>query len=178
MRQLLLLFLFPLLLPAPTAHAQRQTQGSTDRRPTVGPRIRSGSSDAGRLNARRIDGDTLALALEQTDCPLTVSPMDLAHDERGSTLKLRVLNEGSAAVSKYTVQAWVVMPDGTLKGSQRFDQKQAITDGAERQVSIVIRTIRVAPTDTVVVAVVETQGDVWKGDAKALEAEARAAVAK
>lgn len=127
---------------------------------------------------RRTTGDSTAIALEQTDCPLTLSPIDLVHDERGSTIRLRVLNEGAAEVTRYSVSAWVVMPDGTVKGSQKFDQKQAVAKDAEKQVSLVIRTIRVAPTDTVILAVVETQGDAWKGDAKALETEARASVKK
>lgn len=118
--------------------------------------------------------DTVARALDQADCPLTLEPLDLIHDDRGSTLKLRVLNEGSAEVTRYAVNAWVLFPDGTVRGAQKFDQRQAVAAGANREVSLTIRTIRVAPTDTVVVAVLETQGDVWKGDAKALEAEARA----
>ena len=122
--------------------------------------------------------DTVARALEQADCPVTLETLDLAHDDRGSTLKLRVLNEGSAEVTRYTVNAWVVLPDGTLRGAQKFDQRQAIAAGANREVSLTIRTIRVAPTDTVVVGVLETQGDAWKGDAKALETEARALVKK
>lgn len=128
--------------------------------------------------ARRTTGDSTAIALEQTDCPLTLSPIDLVHDDRGSTIRVRVLNEGAAEVTRYSVSAWVVLPDGTVKGAQTFDQKQAVAKDGERQVSLIIRTIRVAPTDTVILAVLETQGDAWKGDAKALETEARAAVRK
>lgn len=156
---------------APTSWAAAQTE-----RPARTPAQPKGDPDA-RLT-RRTSGDAIAIALEQVDCPLTLSPVGLAHDERGSTLKLRVLNEGAADVTRYRVSAWVVQPDGTLKGAQTFDQKQAIAAGAERDVTIIIRTMRVATTDAVVVAVVETQGDAWKGDAKALETEARAAVKK
>lgn len=136
------------------------------------------TDDSDAQPARRTTGDSIAVALEQSDCPLTLSPVDLVHDERGSTVRVRVLNEGSADVTRYTVSAWVVLPDGTVKGVQRFDQKQAIAEDAERQISLVIRTIRVAPTDTVILAVLDTQGDAWKGDAKALETEARAAAKK
>ena len=118
--------------------------------------------------------DAMARALDQVECPLTLETLDLRHDDRGSTLKLRVLNEGAAEVTRYAVNAWVLLPDGTVRGAQRFDQRQALAPGGSREVSLTIRTARVAPTDTVVVAVLETQGDAWKGDVKALEAEARA----
>jgi hypothetical protein len=118
--------------------------------------------------------DTVARTLDQPDCPLTLETRDLVHDDRGSTLKVRVLNEGSADVTRYAVNAWVLLPDGTVRGAQKFDQRQAVAAGANREVNLTIRTIRVAPTDTVVVAVLETQGDAWKADVKALEAEARA----
>lgn len=118
--------------------------------------------------------DAVARALEQTDCPLTLEPLDLVHDDRGSTVKVRVLNEGRAEVTRFALGAWVLMPDGTVRGFQKFDQKQAIAAGADRQVSLTLRTVRVAPTDAVVLAVLETSGDAWKGDVKALEAEARA----
>ncbi len=118
--------------------------------------------------------DTVARTLDQPDSPLTLETKDLVHDDRGSTLKVRVLNEGSTEVTRYSINAWVLMPDGTVRGAQKFDQRQAVASGAYREISLTIRTIRVAPTDTVVVAVLETQGDAWKADAKALEAEARA----
>lgn len=128
---------------------------------------------AGGLATARAQ-DAMARALDQAECPLTLETLDLRHDDRGSTIKLRVLNEGAAEVTRYAINAWVLFPDGTVRGAQKFDQRQAIAAGANREVSLTIRTIRVAPTDTVVVAVLETQGDAWKGDAKALEAEARA----
>ncbi|MGD9905663.1 MAG: hypothetical protein AB7U83_19500 [Vicinamibacterales bacterium] len=122
--------------------------------------------------------DTVARTLDQPECPLTLETQDLVHDDRGSTLKVRVLNDGAAAVTRYAINAWVLMPDGTVRGAQKFDQRQAVAPDAAREITLTIRTIRVAPTDTLVVAVVETQGEAWKGDVKALEAEARALVTR
>lgn len=168
--------LFPLLLSIALPASAGPLPATTPAAPAPASTARPAPEATGRQAARRTTADSMAIALEQSDCPLTLSPIDLVHDDRGSTVRLRVLNEGRAPVTRYTLSVWVVLPDGTLKGSQRFDQKQAIADGAERQVPLTLRTVRVLPTDTVVVAVVDTQGDAWKGDQKALEAEARAAV--
>jgi hypothetical protein len=130
---------------------------------------------AGTASAQ--DRDTVARALEQADCPLTLETLDLAHDDRGSTVKLRVLNEGRADVTRYVINVWILFPDGTVRGTMKSEQRQAIAAGANREISLTIRS-RVVPTDTIVVAVLETQGDAWTGDAKAIEAEARALVKK
>ena len=114
------------------------------------------------------------MALEQPECPLTLHALSMRHDETGSTLTLRVGNDGKASVTRYTITAWVMMADGTPKGSQRWQQKTALEPGEARPLSLALRTVRVSPSDAVVLAVLDTQGDAWKGDEKLLEREARA----
>lgn len=102
----------------------------------------------------------------------------MSHDDRGSAVTLRVTNPGEVAVTRHGITVWVVMHDGTVKGSQRFDQRQALAAGAERTVTLAVRTVQVLLTDTVVAAVLETHGAAWRGDEKALASAAKTAVTR
>jgi hypothetical protein len=128
-----------------------------------------------RMATRRVD-DAVALALEQPGCPVALQVLAMTHDEQGSTVKIRVDNHGRDPVTRFSITAWVLMPDGTLRGTQQFDRRQTLEVGEPRTQDLHIRTVRVSPADTVVAAVVETHGDAWKGDAAALMAEAKAVI--
>jgi hypothetical protein len=75
------------------------------------------------------------------------------------------------------VGAWVLVPDGTVRGYQRYEGKRGIEAGASRSVDMTIRTTTVFPGDVVIVAVQSVSGGrAWRRDMKSLERDIRAAV--
>lgn len=133
------------------------------------------AGDSNRLKLRA-DSDGVAMVLEQADAPIALQLLSMHHDERGRSIQLRVDNRGTTTVTRYTIAAWVVMTDGTVKGSQRLEQKRVLTAGAGQSLTLTIRTVSVTAADAVVVGVLQTQGHAWTGDARAMERQAQAAV--
>ena len=120
-----------------------------------------------------------ARTLEQEGCPLEVSVTNVGRDERGVTLTVRVANPGAEPVARHVIAVWVLASDGTVRGSQQSKQSKALAAGESRHQDVTLRTIRVQAGDTLVAAVQETAGATpWRKDAKALEAEVKAALGR
>lgn len=168
--------LFVLVMSLATlAAAQEPRPPRPPREPRPEPRPYP-AGDSSLMSQRRASGDAVAVGLEQPECPVTLFVLSMSQDDRGATVTVRVANPGEAPVTRYAVTAWVVMADGTVKASQRFDQRVALAAGSERVVTLPIRTVQVSPSDTIVAAVIETHGVAWKGDEKTLTSAAKAAV--
>ena len=103
----------------------------------------------------------------------------LTRSDRGVTVSLRLSNLGDGPSTKQVVGAWVIVPDGTVRGYQRIHAEKEIADGGSRGVDLVIRTTTVLPEDLIVVAVQEVFGaDPWRQDLKSIEKEVRASVVR
>jgi hypothetical protein len=120
-----------------------------------------------------------AAALEQPESPLRLSLGRADRDERGLTLSVRLENLTEGPSTRQVLGAWVIAPDGTVRGYQRFESKRAIAAGDTRTVEFIIRhaTTNVVPGDVTIVAVQESAGAyAWRQDQASLQKAARAAV--
>lgn len=118
-------------------------------------------------------------ALEQEDCPLQVSVRNAARQTSGVVLSLRLSNTADAATPWQVLGIWVIAPDGTVRGYQRFEARRPIAPGAARSLDVTLRqaTTTVMPGDVVIVAVQEAAGTrAWRREARAIEDDARAVV--
>ena len=61
-----------------------------------------------------------ASTLEQPDSPLGVTIAKLDRDDRGLTLTLEVRNLTMGPSTRQVLGAWVIAPDGTVRGYQRL----------------------------------------------------------
>jgi hypothetical protein len=119
-----------------------------------------------------------AASLEQAGCPLVVRVIRLNRSERGVTLSLELNNLGETPVTRQVIGAWVLVPDGTVRGYQRLVGERAIEPTTYRAVDLTVRTT-VFPDDVIIVAVQEVAGrgePPWRRDVKELEREVRRAV--
>lgn len=122
-----------------------------------------------------------AAALEQPGCPLAVQVTALNRGDRGVTVTLQLNNLGEATVNRQVVGAWVLVPDGTIRGYQRWIGERAIEPTEYRAFDLILRTTTVMPDDLVVVAVQEATGaeaKPWRRDVKDLEREVREAITR
>ncbi|MGE0461997.1 MAG: hypothetical protein AB7Q16_11570 [Vicinamibacterales bacterium] len=120
-----------------------------------------------------------AASLEQPGCPLAVRVVRLNRSERGVTLSLELNNLGDTPVRRQVIGAWVLVPDGTVRGYQRFVGERGIEPAEYRTVDLIVRTTPVLPDDVIVVAVQEAIGDAerpWRREVKELEREVKRAV--
>lgn len=120
-----------------------------------------------------------AASLEQPGCPLSVRVVRLNRGERGVTLSLELNNLGDTPVTRQVIGAWVLVPDGTVRGYQRFVGERGIEPAEYRTVDLIVRTTPVLPDDVIVVAVQEAIGDAerpWRREVKELEREVKRAV--
>lgn len=120
-----------------------------------------------------------ATTLEQPDSPLRLGIYRTDRDERGLTLSLRLENLTDGPSSRQVLGAWVLAPDGTVRGYQRYEGKRAIAAGATRTIEFTVRqsTTSIVPGDLTVVAVQESAGAfAWRQDPASLQKAVRAAV--
>lgn len=147
-------------------------------RPAPTPRRPSGGDSPFRLKG--FAGTSFeAASLEQPGCPLAVQVVRLNRGERGVTLSLELNNLGDEPVARQVVGAWVIVPDGTVRGYQRFVGEREIAPATFRAVDVTIRTTTVFPDDVIIVAVQEAVGGEalrWRRDVKDLEREVRSVV--
>jgi hypothetical protein len=121
-----------------------------------------------------------AAALDQSGCPLTVAVRGLRRSERGVIVSMELSNLSESTVSRQVVGAWVVVPDGTIRGHQSWTGMRGIEPARHRAVDLSIRAT-VMPDDVIVLAVREAAGRgtaTWHRDAKDLEREIREAVTR
>jgi hypothetical protein len=122
---------------------------------------------------------TDATTIDQPESPLRVTIARSDRDERGLILSLDLENVGDGASTRQVLVAWVIAPDGTVRGSQKLESKRALAAGDKRSVDFVIRssTTNMLPGDIAVVAAQESAGTPpWRGDTAALQKLARTAV--
>jgi hypothetical protein len=147
-------------------------------RPTPTPRRPSGGDSPFRLKG--FAGTSFeAAALEQPGCPLVVRVVRLNRGERGVTLSLQLNNLGETPVTRQVIGAWVLVPDGTVRGYQRLVGEREIEPATYRAMDLTVRTTTVFPDDVIIVAVQEAVGGearLWRRDVKELEREVRSAV--
>lgn len=119
-----------------------------------------------------------AAAFEQPGCPVVLSVTRLSRNERGVTVSLELNNLAEDAVSSTTVGVWIIVPDGTVRGYQRYVFERPIAPADHRAADVIIRTTTVFPDDTIIVAVQEATGDgaAWRKPVKELETEIRRAI--
>ena len=119
-----------------------------------------------------------AAALEQPGCPLAAVVTGLNRSERGVTLAMQVINLGETDVTRQVLGVWVLAPDGTTRGYQKWIGERDIEPAKHRNVDVNIRPT-VMPDDVIIVAVQEATGGgaaPWRRDQKDLEREVREAV--
>ena len=73
-----------------------------------------------------------ASTLEQPDSPLGVTIAKLDRDDRGFTLTLEVRNLTMGPSTRQVLGAWVIAPDGTVRGYQRLESSREIAAGDSR----------------------------------------------
>lgn len=119
-----------------------------------------------------------AAAFEQPGCPVALSITRLSRSERGVTVSLDLSNLAEDTVSRTTVGVWVIVPDGTVRGYQRYVFERPVEPADHRAVDVIIRTTNVFPEDKIIVAVQEAAGEgaPWRRVVKELEAEIRRAI--
>lgn len=121
-----------------------------------------------------------AAALEQPGCPLAIRVTALKRSERGVTLSMQLSNLGDASLGRQVLGAWVLAPDGTIRGSQEWVGERNIGPTRHRGVDLNVRST-VMPDDVIIVAVREAAGRgtaTWRRDANDLERSIREAVTK
>lgn len=122
-----------------------------------------------------------ATTLEQPDSPIRLTLGRADRNERGLTLSVRLENLTAGPSTRQVLGAWVIAPDGTVRGYQRYEHKRAIAAGETRSVEFTIRhsTTNTVPGDLTIVAVQESAGDqAWRQDQASLQKVARAAVVR
>lgn len=122
-----------------------------------------------------------AAALEQEDCPLGVSIVRVAREDPTTTsVSVRLANISGATLTHYAIGTWVVVPDGTVRGFQRYQSGRRIANGASRTIDLIVRTVAVRPGDTIVVAAQEALGglEAWRRDAQTIESDVRSIVVR
>jgi hypothetical protein len=120
-----------------------------------------------------------AASLEQPGCPLHLTIEALRRTEGGVTLSLRLSNLVEGPITRQIVGAWVLVPDGTVRGYQKLETDRTLQESALRVVDLYIRTVPVLPNDVIVVAIQEARGQTtWRRDVKDLQEEVRTAILK
>ena len=120
-----------------------------------------------------------AATLEQPDSPLGVTIAKLDRDDRGLTLTLQVRNLTMGPSTRQVFGAWVIAPDGTIRGYQRMEASREIAAGDSRTLELTVRqsTTNVRQGDQTIVAVQESAGArAWRQDQASLQKAVRAAV--
>jgi hypothetical protein len=118
-----------------------------------------------------------AASLEQPGCPLHLAIEGLRRTERGVTISLRLSNLVEGAITRHVVGAWVLVPDGTVRGYQKLERARPIDEAVSSVVDLTIRNVNVMPNDVLVLAVQEARGEqIWRRDVKELEKEVRDAI--
>jgi hypothetical protein len=153
----------PLLSASLTAQQADHTGGLTPfRDPQTGKRV-----------------DILTTALNVDETPLSILPQPLRRGGQGGyVVSYKVKNTGEASVESYIVSAWVVAPDGTLRGWQPSPTAAKLQAGKTRQFEYNVPFDAVSIGDTIVLAISEAAqaGGPWQRDLKELELEARRVV--
>ena len=80
-----------------------------------------------------------ASTLEQPDSPLGVTIAKLDRDDRGFTLTLDVRNLTMGPSTRQVLGAWVIAPDGTVRGYQRLESSREIAAGDSRTMELTVR---------------------------------------
>ena len=120
-----------------------------------------------------------ASTLEQPDSPLGVTIAKLDRDDRGFTLTLAVRNLTMGPSTRQVLGAWVIAPDGTVRGYQRLESSREIAAGDSRTLELTVRhsTTAVRQGDMTIVAVQESAGGrAWRQEQAALQKAARSMV--
>jgi hypothetical protein len=92
---------------------------------------------------------------------------------------LRLSNLVEGPITRQIVGAWVLVPDGTVRGYQKLETDRTLQESASRVVDLDIRTVPVLPNDVIVVAIQEARGETtWRRDVKDLQEEVRTAILK
>jgi hypothetical protein len=121
-----------------------------------------------------------AAALDQSGCPLTVAVTGLRRSERGVIVSMELSNLSESTVSRQVVGAWVVVPDGTIRGHQSWTGTRGIEPAQHRAVELNMGAT-VMPDDVIVLAIQEAhsgEGATWRVGVADLEREVRGAVAR
>ena len=95
------------------------------------------------------------------------------------TLTLDVRNLTMGPSTRQVLGAWVIAPDGTVRGYQRLESSREIAAGASRTMELTVRhsTTAVRQGDMTIVAVQESAGGrAWRQDQAALQKAARSMV--
>jgi hypothetical protein len=118
-----------------------------------------------------------AATLEQPGCPLHLTIEALRRTERGVTLSLRLSNLVDGAITRQVLGAWVLVPDGTVRGYQKLETDWPLDEAISRVFDLNIRTVSVMPNDIIIVAVQEARGPTtWRRDVNELQKEVRTAI--
>ena len=118
-------------------------------------------------------------SLDQPGCPIHLSIEALRRTERGVTVTIRLANLVDGSISRHVVGAWVLVPDGTIRGYQKLESDRLLIESASRVTDLIIRTVSVMPNDIIVLAVEEARGQQpWRRDPKELQQEVRSAIAR
>jgi hypothetical protein len=120
-----------------------------------------------------------AASLDQPGCPIHLSIEALRRTERGVTVTIRLANLVDGSISRQVVGAWILVPDGTVRGYQKLESDRPLIESASRVTDLIIRTVSVMPNDIIVIAVEEARGEQpWRRDTKELQQEVRSAIAR
>ncbi|HTM34023.1 MAG TPA: hypothetical protein VL263_22080 [Vicinamibacterales bacterium] len=120
-----------------------------------------------------------AASLDQPGCPIHLSIEALRRTERGVTVTIRLANLVDGSITRQVVGAWVLVPDGTIRGYQKLESDRLLIESASRVTDLIIRTVSVMPNDIIVLAVEEARGEQpWRRDTKELQQEVRSAIAR
>jgi hypothetical protein len=116
-------------------------------------------------------------ALDQPGCPVHLTIEGLQRTGSGLTVAVRLSNLVDGAMTRQVLGAWVIAPDGTMRGYQGVTTERPLVDSETRVLDLRIRTVPVSPNDTVVVAVQEAVGDAtWRRDVQDLRQQVRLAL--
>jgi hypothetical protein len=118
-------------------------------------------------------------ALDQPGCPVHLHVEGLQRAGNGLTISVRLSNLGDGDINRQVIGAWVLAPDGTVRGYQRFTVNRLLVESATGIRDLRIRTAPVSPSDVIVLAVQEAGGETpWWRDVDELKQQVRLALAE
>ena len=126
---------------------------TTDRRPPPrAPAEHKGGLTPFR-NSSLGKGEFEGFALNQDECPLRVEDMHISQDGMRLTVELQLANAAEAVMEERVIRAWVVAPDGTIRGRQDVPSRGTMAAGATETVRFTLRAIAPLRSDAIIVAV-------------------------
>jgi hypothetical protein len=90
---------------------------------------------------------------------------------------MQMSNLGESSLGRQVLGAWVLVPDGTIRGYQQWIGERDIEPASYRSVDVNIR-LTVMPDDVIMMAVQEATGGggAWRRDPKDLERDIRVVI--